>query len=211
MGDDADSSTSATLLRLLCGPGRDEQAWRRFFDRYEPLIGRWCRRWGLQAADAEDLTQKVLARVFTRINTYDPDRGGFRGWLKTVLENAIKDFLRGLRRRPADRGTGDSDVAELLQAVAQPGTLDGLVHDLDSSLLRDLEALLARVEQEVEPDTMRAFRLTVLDGRPIADVARELGKSYAAVCMAVNRVKKKVRAEGARLNERPPTAEEAPP
>jgi RNA polymerase sigma factor (sigma-70 family) len=211
MGDDADCSTSVTLLRLLGGPVRDDQAWRRFFSRYEPLIGRWCRRWGLQPADVEDLTQKVLVRVFTRINSYDPDRGGFRGWLKTVVENAVKDFLRGLHRRPADRGTGASDVADFLQAVAQPETVDGLVQDLDSSLLQDLDAMLARVEQDVEPGTMRAFRLAVLEGRPLAEVARELGKSYAAVCMAVNRVKKKLRAEGARLNEPPPAVEEGTP
>jgi tetratricopeptide (TPR) repeat protein/DNA-directed RNA polymerase specialized sigma24 family protein len=116
MGDAADSSTSVTLLGLLGGPDRDEQAWRAFCGRYKPLIGHRCRRWPLQAADVEDVTQKVLQRVFTKINTYDPGRGGFRGWLKAVVENAVKDFLRGLNRRPADRGSGDSAVAELLQA-----------------------------------------------------------------------------------------------
>lgn len=206
-----DSATSVTLLRLLCGQDKDERAWGDFCDRYKPLIERWCRRWPLQAADVEDVTQTVLERVFTKINTYNPGRGGFRGWLKTVVENAVKDFLRGLRRRPGDRGSGDSDVAEFLQAVAQPESIDALVQELDSSLQRDLEAILARVEQDVEPDTMRAFRLTVLEGRPIADAAAELGKSYAAVCMAVNRVKKKLRAEGARLNEPPPNPEEEPP
>ncbi|HEV3081466.1 MAG TPA: sigma-70 family RNA polymerase sigma factor [Gemmataceae bacterium] len=201
MGNPVDFSTSLTLLRLLCAPDRDELAWRGFCDRYQPLIDRWCRRWLRQTADVEDVTQNVLGRVFTKIHTYDPNRGGFRGWLKTVVENAVKDVLRGQRRRPGDRGTGDSDIAKMLQAVAQPETIDVLAQDLDSNLRRDLDAILARVEQEVEPVTMRAFRLTALEGRPIAEVATELGKSYAAVCMAVNRVKKKLRAEGARLNE----------
>ena len=211
MGDAAGATTSLTLLRVLCGPDTDERAWREFADRYQPLIGCWCRRWRLQEADAEDVTQKVLLRVFTSVASYDPARGAFRGWLKTVVENAVKDFLRGVSRRPGDRGSGDSDVADALQAVAQPETIDALVRDLDDSLRRDLDAILARVEKQVEPDTMRAFRLTVLEGRPTAEAAAELGKSYAAVCMAVNRVKKKLRAEGARLNERSPTAEEESP
>jgi RNA polymerase sigma factor (sigma-70 family) len=201
MGNPADSPTSLTLLRLLCAPDRDEQAWHGFCHRYQPLIDRWSRRWLKQTADVEDVTQNVLGRVFTKIHTYAPDRGGFRGWLKTVVENAVKDVLRGQRRRPGDRGSGNSDIAEMLQAVEQPETIDVLVQDLDSSLTRDLDAVLAKVEKEVEPATMRAFRLTTLEGRPIADVAAELGKSYAAVCMAINRVKKKLRLEGARLNK----------
>ncbi len=152
----------------------------------------------------------MLERVFTRINTYDPARGGFRGWLRSVVENAVKDFVRGLRRRPGDRGSGDSDVAAFLQAVAQVETIDPMVHDLDSSLRCDLDAILARVEEQVEPATRRAFRMIVLEGRPIAEVAAELGKSYAAVCMAVNRVKKKLRAEGAWLTARRQDAEDLP-
>jgi RNA polymerase sigma-70 factor (ECF subfamily) len=207
MGDGLDATTSLTLLRLLGGPDRDEKAWGRFCDRYEPLIGRWCRRWPLQPADVEDMTQDVLIRVFNKINTFKPGLGGFRGWLKTVVENAVKDFLRTRRRHPGDQGSGDSDFAELLPPAAGSETVDALVQELDSSLRRDMEGILARVEQQIEPETMRAFRMTFLEGRPIADAAAELGKSYAAVCMAINRVKKKLRAAGTRLSEREANSE----
>ena len=193
MGTASDSATSLTLLKALCGPETDEAAWRVFYERYQPLINRWCARQQLQAADVEDVAQQVLTRVFTKINTYDSARGTFRGWLKTVVDNAIKDLLRGRNRRPADRGSGDSKVAELLNAIAQPESIDALVQLLDASLHQDVEEILARVEKDVQPDTMRAFRLTVLEGKSIADVAAQLGKSYAAVCMALNRVKKKLR------------------
>jgi RNA polymerase sigma factor (sigma-70 family) len=194
-----DSATSLSLLRILCQPEKDEAAWRVFYERYEPMIHRWCARFRLQAADVEDVSQKVLQRVFTRIGTYDPGRGErFRGWLKTVVENAVRDFLRTAARRPADRGAG-GNAEELLENLAQPETVDFLVDELDSSLQRDLAAILAQVEQEVEPDTLRCFRQVVLDGQPIADVAAGLGKSYAAVCMAIHRVKIKLRAAGARL------------
>jgi len=205
MGSVSDSATSLTLLRILAGPEKDEAAWRVFHQRYRPMIHHWCGRWRLQEADAEDVCQTVLERVFTKINTYEPDRGRFRGWLKTVVENAVRDFLRGCDRRPGDRGSGNSG-GELLQAIAQPETIDTLVEELDTNLRRDLEAILARVEGAFEPDTMRAFRLTFLEGRPISEVAADLSKSYAAVCMAINRVKKKLRAEGAKLFETSLTA-----
>ena len=62
MGDAADSATSVTLLRLLGGPDRDEPAWRRFCDRYRPLIGRWCQRWSLQAG------RRMLALCATSVS-----------------------------------------------------------------------------------------------------------------------------------------------
>jgi RNA polymerase sigma-70 factor (ECF subfamily) len=207
MGNTDDAATSLSLLRVLSQPEKDEGAWRAFYERYQSLIRRWCGRFGLQDADVDDVSQRVLQRVFTRIGTYDPARGErFRGWLKTVVENAVRDLLRSCGRRPADRGAGDSRVLQLLKEVARPETVDLLVKELDISLQRDLAEIVARVERDVAPDTMRCFRLVMLDGRPIADVAAELNKSYAAVCMAVQRVKKKLRAEGARLT----TGEEQP-
>src|SRR5690348_840043 len=143
MGNADDSATSLTLLRVLCRPEKDDQAWEVFFRRYQPKIGRWCARFRLQAADVEDVSQKVLQRVFTRISTYDPQRGErFRGWLKTVVENAVRDLLRTAGRRPGDRGSGDSNVLEALQAIAQPETVDLLVKELDTTLQRDLADIL---------------------------------------------------------------------
>jgi RNA polymerase sigma-70 factor (ECF subfamily) len=195
-----DGATSVTLLRLLCREEKDDEAWRLFYQRYQPMIGRWCWSFRLQPADVDDISQKVLERVFTRIRTYDPQRGErFRGWLKTVVENAVKDFLRTSGRRPGDRGSGDSDIQQLLEALAQPATIDQLTDELDTSLRRDVEDAVARVEQAVAPDTMACFRMVMLEGVPIADVAQRLAKSYTAVCMAVQRVKNKLRAEGAQL------------
>jgi RNA polymerase sigma factor (sigma-70 family) len=206
-----DPATSLTLLNLLCGPDQNETAWRDFHERYRPLIGRWCARWRLQTADADDVSQRVLQRVFASIGTYDRGRGAFRAWLKTVVENAVKDFLRGRSRHPGDQGSGDSDVAEFLNAVAQPESLDGLAQELDTSLRRDLDEIQARVEKEVEPDTMRAFRWVILENMPIPDAAAKLGKSTAAIGMGIHRVKKKLREEYARLHERTPNQREDRP
>ena len=64
-----DSCTSPTLLgRLRCQPV-DQAAWGEFVDRYGPRIYQWCRRWDLQEADAQDVTQTVLLRLASKLQT----------------------------------------------------------------------------------------------------------------------------------------------
>jgi DNA-directed RNA polymerase specialized sigma24 family protein len=41
----------------------DQAAWNEFVERYGRRIYGWCRQWGLQEADAEDVTQDVLLRL----------------------------------------------------------------------------------------------------------------------------------------------------
>jgi RNA polymerase sigma-70 factor, ECF subfamily len=207
--DDADNAkTSLSLLKRLRGP-ENERAWQDFCERYMPLMLGWCSRRGLQSADAEDVSQRVLEALFKRIDSYDPSKAPFRGWLKAVVENAIKDFLRARDRHPGAQGSGDSNIAAFLLAYAERRTLDGLVEELDSTLRRDLdrvrrdlEEILSRVTASFSPASVEAFRLVELEGQEIADVAKQLGKSYAATCQAIYRVKTKVGEEGANFSKK---------
>ena len=53
--------TRLSLLTRIAKPGPvDQLAWEEFVDQYGPMIYHWCRRWGLQDADAKDVTQQVL-------------------------------------------------------------------------------------------------------------------------------------------------------
>jgi hypothetical protein len=52
--------TSLTLLARLRDTPADQGAWGAFVARYGRKIYGWCRHWGLQEADAEDVTQVVL-------------------------------------------------------------------------------------------------------------------------------------------------------
>ena len=76
--DPTDPDTRASLLvRLRDDPG-DQAAWALFVRRYGPMVGGWCRHWGLQPADADDVTQVVLLKLAGRLRgfTYDPARPG---------------------------------------------------------------------------------------------------------------------------------------
>ena len=82
-------TTRVTLLARLRLDPTDQAAWDVFVERYGRHIYRWCRRWKLQDADAEDVTQDILAKLSRTLRDfhYDPARS-FRGWLKTVAHHA---------------------------------------------------------------------------------------------------------------------------
>jgi len=195
--------TSPTLLRQLWTPKNNEEAWRTFLERYGPLIDAWCRQSGLQHADAEEVSAAVRCKLATALRTfeYDPVQR-FRGWLKRVVDNAVRDLWQGWKHRPCDRGSGDSGVQALLEQTEAPGAIDSLVCELDESLERDrrlAERATARVRQRVEPHTWQAYWLTAIEGQPAGAVAAKLGMTTAAVYVAKNRVGKMLREEGAKL------------
>lgn len=85
------------LLRILrIRDSADAEAWRQFADLYARVICGYCRRRGLQDADAADVTQEVLAQAARSIRSfeYSPERGRFRGWLGTVTHSKIEQPRR---------------------------------------------------------------------------------------------------------------------
>lgn len=90
-------STSLSLLRRLRQPG-DDAAWDRMTRLYTPLLYFWLRRAGAQEQDAADVVQDVFVALLAKLPSFDPDKGGFRSWLRAVTLNKWRDRRRG--RRP---------------------------------------------------------------------------------------------------------------
>jgi RNA polymerase sigma-70 factor (ECF subfamily) len=196
MGSSFAGRTSASLLARLRQNGTDQAAWAEFVRRYSRPIFHWCRKWKLQEADAEDVTQTVLLKLAEQMRTftYDPARS-FRAYLKTLTHRAWCNFLES-RRRPG-AGSGDSAVRELLQAVA---ARDDLVEHLKEEFDRELlDEAMARVRQRVEAHTWEAFALTALEGLSGAGAAQRLDLKVATVFKAKSKVQKMLQEEIARL------------
>jgi RNA polymerase sigma-70 factor (ECF subfamily) len=185
----------------------DQAAWGEFAERYGRKIYSWCRRWQLQEADAEDVTQLVLLKLAQKMRTfaYDPTRS-FRAWLKTVSHHAWQDFAEA-RRRPG-AGSGDTAVLEQLHTVQ---ARDGLVDVLDAEFTRELlNEAMARVRLRVHPHTWQAFHMLAVEGRSGADAAERLGMKVATVFVARSKVQKMIHDEVRRLESGPPGEEEGP-
>src|SRR4051812_7815626 len=99
MEEATEQQTSVTLLGRLRLEPADGAAWALFVLRYGPLIRSWCRRWGLQDADAEDVAQAVLLRLADKLRTFQYDAArSFRGWLRTIAHHAWCDLIEGNKR-----------------------------------------------------------------------------------------------------------------
>jgi RNA polymerase sigma factor (sigma-70 family) len=204
MGRMHDSGTRVTLLGRLRRDPTNQSIWAEFVEHYGTKIYAWCRKWSLQEADAQDVTQNVLLKLADKMRTfeYDPSRS-FRAWLKTLTHHAWSDFVES-RRRPG-LGSGDSGMVDLLHSVE---ARDDLLQQLEAEFDRELlEEATARVRLRVAPQTWEAFRLTALEGLSGADAAERIPMQVAQVFVAKRRVQKMLSMEIAKLEGR---NEEAP-
>ena len=168
----------------------DHVAGGRFVDAYTPMVFGFCRKRGLQPADAADVAQDVMRAVAAALPNfrYEPERGRFRDWLYKVTRSKLNSFARARNRQPV--GSGETAVHEVL--AAQP---DGDEQDLwEQSWKRHIFDWAAGVVREqCEPTTWQAFWATAVEGRPSKEVAQELGMSTGAVYIARCRVLAKLR------------------
>src|SRR5262249_28760815 len=74
--DDSARETHVSLLGRLRRDPTNQAAWAEFVEHYGGKIYAWCRRWNLQEADAQDVTQNVLLRLAQKMRdfAYDPAR-----------------------------------------------------------------------------------------------------------------------------------------
>src|SRR5258708_2989526 len=125
-GQPAWPSTSMTLLARITRAD-DADAWSLFVGVYTPLIYKYCRKRGLQDADANEVTQNVMVQVSRVIGRfrYDPAKGKFRGWLGLLTRQAISHHFE--RNANGVHGAPDSlSEADLagLSGAADPEWLD---------------------------------------------------------------------------------------
>ena len=68
---------------------------------YEPWLRGWLSRHDLQPADVEDLLQEILVAVSEGLPKFvhNGRPGAFRNWLRTILTNRVRHFLRTQRNR----------------------------------------------------------------------------------------------------------------
>ena len=178
--------TRASLLVRIRDP-QDERAWGEFLEIYGPLVHRLARLKGFQDADAADLTQEVFRAVASAIERWDPDpsRGSFRGWLFRIARNLMVNLLASQRRHP--RGTGDSDMQLLLEAIPAPVGDESVL--FDAEYRRQLFRWAAdQVRHEFREPTWRAFLLTAVEGKQAKEVAESLGQTIGSIYIARSRV-----------------------
>ena len=180
------TTTHATLL-LRISSGSDPSAWREFQDRYEQLIRGFGKRYNLQAADCDEVVQEVFTALCQSITgfRYDPAKGKFRSYLKTVAVHAV---YHKIRQKP--RGT----MLELIEAAAENPADDASSDQAWETEWRQHHLRLAmdRIRMEFNAADVAAFEAYAVAGQDARQTADALKLSMDQVYQAKSRILKRL-------------------
>src|SRR5262249_13721912 len=118
------------------------------------------------------------------------DRGPFRAWLLRIARNKAVDFLTRAKHRAI--GAGGGDAAERLSQHADAN--GQMASEFGLEYRRQVFSWAAeQVKEVVTEKTWRAFWLSCVEDRPIADVAQRLEINVGNVYIARSRVMARLR------------------
>jgi RNA polymerase sigma-70 factor (ECF subfamily) len=179
-------STSSSLVRRA--QALEPDAWNVLTRLYGPLIYGWARKSGLQREDAADVLQNVFVSVWRGLPTFTMDRpdASFRGWLRIITRNAVRESAR--RRETL---IVSAVLVDGLSAPADSNVV--LDDDREETAAEDLfshltHQALQMVRETVDARTWDAFWQATVDEVPVVDIAAALEMSPAAVRQAKYRI-----------------------
>jgi RNA polymerase sigma-70 factor, ECF subfamily len=183
-------TTSASLLGRLGQPNQNG-AWERFVLLYTPFLSHIlvnCLH--VRPQEAADVVQEIFITLLRTLPkfAYDPAKGNFRGFLRRICTCKAAD-LRKKRRTPI------ADEAELsgLEDENADAEIAQVWQQEHNRFLT--QRALELMQEEFQPTTWKACWEFVVNGRPAAEVAGELGITENAVFIAQHRVTPRLRQE----------------
>ena len=157
-------------LLALRAPDTAEVQATRLVTTYADTILRLSYTYLHSTADAEDICQTVLLRAMTQATAFsNPEHE--RAWIIRTTINACKDLLKSAARR--------TTVA--LEAAGEPEAPE------------PPDATVIDAVSRLPHDQREAIHLHYYEGLPIADIARIVGASEAAVTKRLSRARATLR------------------
>lgn len=152
-------------------------------------------------ADAEDLMQEAVTRVYTRLRFYDPERGSFEVWVHRITTNLWINWSksrRGLKVYSLDMlmDPGEEDAPGLEIASSEGGSEDEFEK-------KELRELTWRLIEQLPPKSRAAVTLREIGGYAYREIAVALGCSETAVKTRINRGRQILKEKLAEAGYRP--------
>jgi len=187
-------TTSISLIERV--RAQDDVAWQRLVDLYGPLVFSWCRQWGLRSDECADVMQDVFSSVARGIDSFRREKAQdtFRGWLRVIAKNAVRQYFRKQARQPRAAG-GSTAQIHFQELVEAPEEADSIAEERQTLYQQALEL----IRTEFEDSTWQAFLACVVENRSAVEVAEDLQMTPGGVRQAKYRVLRKLRVEFADL------------
>ncbi len=179
-----DTTSQSLLIRVR--NASDFDAWAQFDRIYRPMLTRFSVASGLTDADAEDVVQHCMTAISQHIKSfeYDPARGRFKGWLRTLVSNRIRNLRRGTREFAADS-----------HEFERPQSTESSPDDLFDVIWQQelLSHCLAEVRKDVAESSYAAFEALVLQEQPLEQVCRRFEMNAGQVHVIRFRMTQRIR------------------
>ena len=157
----------------------DAQALAEIYDRFAaPIYGYLYRTLG-DASQAEDLAGEVFVKLLHALRTNRAPRERLEGWLYRVAHNLAIDLFRR-----QEKGRAVPLDEELVAAGNQP---PDIVED------RQIKQRLRASIRCLTTDQQQVILLRFAEERPVAEVARLMGKSEGAIRILQHRAVSRLR------------------
>lgn len=181
--------TTTLMLDELRDESRPE-GWRRFSERYWPVLCGFGVKLGLNDADAADAAQWTLMQFLNefRAGRYERARGRLSSFIIGIARNRILALRREARARQG-RG-GDVDLADELPDEA---TLTNIWENERRRMILDEAISQLRDSPRLAPGTFAAFELVALRGVPADEAARQASMTLNDVYVARSRCTRRLR------------------
>ncbi|HWM89671.1 MAG TPA: RNA polymerase sigma factor [Thermoanaerobaculia bacterium] len=162
----------------------DADAFRKLVERHSARVFRLSWRITGDEASAEDAVQETFFRAYRSLHRFDA-RARFGTWLHRIAVNTAIEIMRKSRRTPLEAPLGGHQEPEPLPSPEPGPERDALSQEVQ----RSVRTALA----ELSPMERTAFVLRHFEGRPIAEICRQLGLRESAGKQAIFRAVRKLR------------------
>ena len=191
--------TRVTLLERL-RTGKDQTAWLEFESTYRAFIFSLILRMGIPNADAEDISQTVLTKVWQKIEDfeYNRNRGKFHNWLAAMTRNTVKDFFR--TKKNFITGRDAIEYQEIYDSIEQQVLPDIEKLAREEWILHITNLAWENIKNDLHENKRRVFKY-ISQEITNPEIAQKLGISETSVRVYKAEVFEKMRTEINRLNQ----------
>jgi RNA polymerase sigma factor (sigma-70 family) len=169
---------------------RDQTAFAELFDYFAPRIKSYLLRLGMEAGQAEELTQEVMIVLWHKADLFDPVKSSLSTWLFRIARNRRIDAFR--RDKSALLDADDPALQP-----SQPESADDIV-EAEERDERVRKAMLDLPEEQAML-VKQAFFLGRSHSQIAEDTGLPLGTVKSRIRLAFSRLRRSLEADGGEM------------
>ena len=185
-------STRRTLIERVTS-SKDDNSWHEFVGIYQRYILGFMLKMGLDFHEAEDLTQKVLLKLWKKLPEFEyrPGECRFRSWLAILSRSLLRDHRNLKQNKMRDR----IDYEEIPETEVEA--------EIEAVCLSEWREFISKLAWERISERFNEQALDIFlqsSEKSIADIAEDYGLAENTVYVYRKRVETALKKEIFNLN-----------